>query len=187
MCFFLSISVSLAIEQRKLDLAARRIAKVVKFTVENDELRKQYVAHAKSFTERVARVRVVLNDRSIDNTMAGARAKIEAFDAYKKSDKSAILADQVRVCSYYYYYYYCGSWLFVTNFTLCSRTRQLELEGLFNSLAMRLAHGKRPAFQAPTGTDLAAMTATIVELERTEQERKVALYAGECFFFQKFA
>jgi Ca2+-binding EF-hand superfamily protein len=133
-------------EQRKLDLAARRIAKVIRFTKENDALRDKYVAHARSFVDRVAKVRVLLGDRTIDNTMAGARSRIDQFYAYKATDKSAILSDQ------------------------------LALEGLFNSLAMRLSHGKRPAYVPPAGTDLAAMNATIAELEKSEQERKVALH-----------
>jgi Ca2+-binding EF-hand superfamily protein len=133
-------------EQRKLDLAARRIGKVIRFTKENDALREKYVAGAKAFTDRVAKVRVLLGDRTIDNTMAGAKHRIELFYAYKQTDKSAILADQ------------------------------LSLEGLYNTLAMRLSHGKRPAYVPPAGTDLAAMNATVGELEKSEQERKVALH-----------
>jgi Ca2+-binding EF-hand superfamily protein len=134
-------------EQRKLDLAARRIGKLIKFTEVNDALRAQYAERAHAFTTRVARVQEVLNDRTIDDTMAGAKQKLEEFYAYKENDKSSILDDQ------------------------------LVLEGLFNQLSMRLAHHKRPAFVPPEGTSLDAMNATVADLERTEQERKVALHA----------
>jgi hypothetical protein len=64
-------------------LAARRITKLIRFTEENDRLRAEYVVKAKSFTDTVAKVQVILNDRTIDNTMAGAKAKIAQFYEYK--------------------------------------------------------------------------------------------------------
>lgn len=134
-------------EQRKVDLAARRLHKLIDYTKVNDDLRAQYVERAHSFTTRVHKVRALLNDRTIDNTMEGAKRRIAEFYEYKATDKSAILADQ------------------------------LNIEGLYNSLSMRLTHGKRPAYVPPEGTDLVAMNATVSELEKTEQERKTALHA----------
>src|SRR3989338_4460427 len=134
-------------EQRKVDLAGRRLHKLIDFTKVNDELRAQYADRAHSFTSRVAKVRELLNDRTIDNNMEGAKHRIAQFYEYKATDKSAILADQ------------------------------LNIEGLYNSLSMRLANGKRPAYVPPAGTDLDAMNATVAELEKTEQERKTALHA----------
>lgn len=70
-------------EQRKLDLAAKRIGKVIKLTKEvlvqlrysnylqNDAMRKEYQETAQKFKERVQRVEKILEDRTIDNTMAG--------------------------------------------------------------------------------------------------------------------
>ena len=54
-----------------MDLAARRIGKVIKLTKENDATRAAYNDTAAKFTARIKDVEKVLNDRTIDNTMAG--------------------------------------------------------------------------------------------------------------------
>jgi len=60
----------------------------------------------------------VLGDRTIDNTMAGAKAKLNAFTDYKEKDKGVIVNDF------------------------------LSIEGQYNQLAMRLSDHKRPQFVA---------------------------------------
>jgi Ca2+-binding EF-hand superfamily protein len=134
-------------EQRKIDQAARRIHKVIKFTKTCDALRAEFAKEAKEFKERVAKVEKILEDRTIDNTMAGARKKIDEFYAYKTQDKNVIMA--------------------------C----QLALEGVFNNLSMLLANNKRPEFVPPAGLSLKDIEATVHHLEQVEQERKVALHA----------
>eukprot|EP01105_Mastigella_eilhardi_P024476 TRINITY_DN6390_c1_g1_i1.p1 TRINITY_DN6390_c1_g1~~TRINITY_DN6390_c1_g1_i1.p1 ORF type:complete len:974 (-),score=347.49 TRINITY_DN6390_c1_g1_i1:92-3013(-) len=134
-------------EQRKLDQAARRLGKVIKFTKTCDAMRAQFNEQAQQFKDRVASVEVVLNDRTIDNTMAGAKQKIEEFYLYKQNDKGVIIG------------------------------LQLALEGLYNNLSMLLAHNKRPEFFPPSGLTLKDIEATVQRLEVTEQERKVALHA----------
>jgi len=134
-------------EQRKLDLAAKRISKVIKLTKENDAMRKEYNETAQKFKERVSRVEKVLEDRTIDNTMAGAKKRIAEFYDYKTKDKNVLLQNQ------------------------------LDLEALYNNLAMRLAHHKRPEFIPPSGLTLKDIAKTVLHLEECEQERKVALHA----------
>eukprot|EP01105_Mastigella_eilhardi_P022510 TRINITY_DN5543_c0_g1_i1.p1 TRINITY_DN5543_c0_g1~~TRINITY_DN5543_c0_g1_i1.p1 ORF type:complete len:1716 (-),score=541.94 TRINITY_DN5543_c0_g1_i1:60-5207(-) len=140
--FYIGIS-----NQRKIDLAARRIDKLVKYTKENDRLRKEYNTTAHAYKERLARVEETLNDRTIDNTMAGAEAKLADFYKYKTEDKNVLLGNQ------------------------------LDLEAAFNNLAMRLSHHKRPEFIPPEGVTLQDVEKALSHLEQVEQERSVALHA----------
>lgn len=134
-------------EQRKLDLAARRLVKLINLTKENDKDRANYVETAKALVVDIGKTKILLEDRTIDNTMAGAKKRIEDFYAYKASTKSAIIS------------------------------RQLQIEGIYNNLAMRLAHHKRPQFEPPQGLSLKGLQQEIVHLEECEAERKVSLHA----------
>ena len=133
-------------EQRKIDLAARRISKLVKLTVENDALRAEFNSRAADLLSIMKRVEVILEDRSIDNTMAGAKRRLEQFYEYKANDKNRII------------------------------DHQLSLESLFNNLSMRLAHNKRPEFKPAPGCSLKEIAAAVSHLEECEMERKVALH-----------
>ncbi len=66
----------------------------------------------------------ILEDRSIDDTMAGAKRRIEEFYNYKLKDKNVLLSNQ------------------------------LDLEALYNNLAMKLSYHKRPEFVPPHGLTL---------------------------------
>jgi Ca2+-binding EF-hand superfamily protein len=134
-------------EQRKLDLAARRLVKLINLTKENDKDRANYIETATALVVDINKTKVLLEDRTIDNTMAGAKKRIEDFYAYKASTKSAIIS------------------------------RQLQIEGIYNNLAMRLSHHKRPQFEPPQGLSLKGLQQEIVHLEECEAERKVALHA----------
>jgi hypothetical protein len=133
-------------EQRKIDLAARRIAKLVKLTIENDALRAEFNSRSADLLQIMKRVEVILEDRTIDNTMAGAQRRLEQFYEYKTNDKNKIIE------------------------------HQLSLESLFNNLAMRLAHNKRPEFKPAPGCSLKEVAAAVAHLEECEMERKVALH-----------
>lgn len=134
-------------EQRKLDLAARRVGKVIKLTEENDAMRAEYREKAAQLHALVAKVRVGLEDRSIDNTMAGAQQRLEEFYAYKTNEKNIIIG------------------------------HQLDLETVYNNLSMRLAHNLRPKFEPGDGLSLKDFNTVVHHLEECEQERKVALHA----------
>jgi len=90
-------------------------------------------------------VEKVLEDRTIENTMAGAKRRIQEFYDYKTKDKNVLLGEQ------------------------------LGLEGLYNNLSMRLSHNKRPDFVPPSGLTLKDVSAAIAHLEECEQERRGAL------------
>jgi len=134
-------------EQRKIDQAARRIHKVVKFTKTTDAMRAEFAEESTKFLERLKKVEAVLEDRTIDNTMAGAKRKLEEFYRYKTEDKNAIMG------------------------------YQLNLESLYNNLSMLLVQNKRPEFVPPAGLSLKDIEASMLHLEQVEQERKVALHA----------
>lgn len=104
-------------KQRKLDLAARRISKLTNKTKENRRLKALYNEKAADFKTRVADVQAMLADVVIDDTLDGAKRRIEEFYEYKVNKKSDILK------------------------------LQLELEAIFNNLATRLTQMKRPAFK----------------------------------------
>ncbi len=104
-------------EQRKIDQAVRRIHKVIKFSKKCDAMGAEYADQAQKFEEHVTKVGKGLEDRSIGSIMAGARRKIEEFNAYKAKEKSVIVG------------------------------LQQNLEGLFTNLSVLLAHNKRPSFQ----------------------------------------
>ena len=76
----------------------------------------------------------------------GKQRRLEQFYEYKTKDKGVILADQ------------------------------LSLEALYNNLAMRLAHHKRPEYVPPPGCALSDVAASVAHLEECEQERNVALH-----------
>jgi len=134
-------------EQRKVDLAVRRLNKLIKFTVENDAMRKEYNQTAEKYKGELKSAEVLLEDRTIDNNMAGAKKRIADFYDYKENAKGELLK------------------------------KQLQLESLFNNLAMRLAHRKRPAYVPPEGVSLQDVAAAMKHLEECELERNVALHA----------
>ncbi|KAJ5073429.1 alpha-actinin-2 [Anaeramoeba ignava] len=134
-------------EQRKLDLAARRIKKLIVLTKENDRLKAEYNKTANNFKATVKKVEKILEDRTIDNTMAGAKRRLDQFYEYKAKDKNSLIADQ------------------------------LDLESNYNNLAMRLSHHKRPEFKPEKGCSLKEVAQDMLHLEECEQERKVALHA----------
>lgn len=132
-------------KMRKVDLSCRRITKLVNYTKINDAHRANYSEKSKAFVDRLAKVNTVLNDRTIDNTMAGAKGKVAEFAKYKQEDKPSIIAD----------------------FLTC--------ESVFNQLAMRLNDHHRPAFAPPAGQDVPALRECLKVLEQTEKERQISL------------
>ncbi|KAH3745176.1 alpha actinin [Pelomyxa schiedti] len=103
-------------EQRKLDLAGRRISKVIKLTKDNDALRATYEARSEELLQRISQAGSALSDYTIDNTMEGAKTRLNKFYDYKMAEKSDIMI------------------------------AQLDLEALFNTIATILTHNHRPEF-----------------------------------------
>jgi Ca2+-binding EF-hand superfamily protein len=133
--------------ERKKDLAARRIAKLIEYTKINDALRADYAKQAKETKDTLDKVNAMLGDRSIDNTMAGAVQKLEDYYAYKKSDKKVIIG----------------------NF--------LKLESIYGNLKIRLEDHKRPEFKAEEGQSVEEFKSAVAALEKLDAERSVELIA----------
>jgi len=91
------------------------------------------------------KVNATLGDRSISNTLAGAKQKLEAYYAFKKDDKTVIVADF------------------------------LKLEALYNQLALRLADHSRPKFNPGEGFRVEDFATALAALEKLETERGVEL------------
>lgn len=134
-------------KMRKVDLSCRRISKLVTYTKINDALKAEYTSKSTELVGTLDKVNAVLNDRTIDNTMAGAKGKIEQFSQYKKDDKPSIVA----------------------GFLGC--------ESVYNQVAMRLNDHHRPAFAPPAGHDVPALREALKALEALEKERQVELVA----------
>lgn len=134
-------------EERKRDLAAKRIGKVINFTRINDGFKVEYNDGSQALRERISKVEVVLGDRSIDNTMAGARKKLDDFYGYQKNDKLNITAGY------------------------------LQMEALYNKLAMRLSDHDRPAYAPPPELAIAGLNDSLKSLAAAEAERNKALHA----------
>jgi len=132
-------------KQRKVDLACRRITKLIHYTQKNDELRARYQEKANLFLDTLAKVTVELNDRTIDNTMSGAQARLAAFQAYKGGDKITIV------------------------------DAFLSIESLYNHLSMRLADHNRPVYAPGANKAVPELREALKVLEATELERQVAL------------
>jgi hypothetical protein len=77
-------------EQRKMDLAARRIGKVIKLTEENHAMRKDYNEKSQKLREHLNKVEKILEDRTVDNTMAGAKRRLAEFYDYKATTRTKL-------------------------------------------------------------------------------------------------
>lgn len=133
-------------ERRKWDLAARRIKKLVIYTKQNDAMRAEYATKADGLKASLDSTFAFLEDRTIDNTMAGAVAKMDEFNDYRANKKGDVISSF------------------------------LELESLYNHLAMRLADHGRPEFVPTTeGTSVADFNGRLNALDKLEQERNVEL------------
>lgn len=75
------------------------------------------------------------------------RKRLEDFNDYKQQDKNIILGEK------------------------------LALEGIFNTLVVRLAQQKRPDFVPPPGSSLQEFEQQLRDIEELEKERSVALHA----------
>lgn len=123
----------------KRKLAGNRITKVVVFTRENDERRRQYAAHSAQLSDRLAESEALLGDvATVDDTMAGATQRLASFKEYKTNQKSQIM------------------------------TLYLELMGNFQTLALRLANNGRPPFAPAAELTPDALKARIAGLEAKE-------------------
>ena len=127
-------------EQNKLARASRRIEKLVKFTLTNDEMRHKYELDASDLVSRIAKAEALLNDKTIDNTRAGAKLRLKRFNEYKVGLKQQIHA------------------------------AHFQLEALHSNLATRLADNGRPSFSPTKPEfAISTLVRRIDNLEKLEQ------------------
>lgn len=133
--------------QRKIDLAGRRIGKLVAYTKENDELRSTYLSRSTRLKELLDKLETKMQDRTIDNTMAGAKQRLDGFYTYKTQEKGATVDSDY-----------------------------LSLETCANLLTMRLTQHHRSPFSPPAGTTLPEFRALLKHLEESEGKTKLHLH-----------
>jgi len=112
---------------QKQDVAARRIGKLADMTKLHDEMKAEYNENASNLVQWITDKKAWLAGQEIDNTMAGIRAKLSAFYSYKTEEKPAKIVVE------------------------------MDLQALFDNLALRLVNNNRPPFQP---------SITLADLER---------------------
>lgn len=133
--------------QRKIDLAGRRIGKLVGYVKENDELRATYLTRSARLKELLNKLETKMQDRTIDNTMSGAKQRLDGFYTYKTQEKGATVDSDY-----------------------------LSLETCANLLTMRLTQHHRAPFSPPAGTTLPEFRTLLKQLEESEGKTKLHLH-----------
>lgn len=131
---------------QKQDIAAKRIGKLVIMTELHDNMRAQYKEGANQLISWANKKIAEFPNHGFDNTYEGVKKKIEEFNQYKEKEKSQKIA------------------------------QLMDLENLFDNLALRLANNKRPEWK-PEGITPDSLNAKFEELEKAELEKSKALYA----------
>jgi len=129
---------------QKQDVAARRIGRLADMTKLHDQMKVDYIAQAADLTAWIDAKIAWLEQRDIDNTMAGIRAKLDAFYSYKSKDKG----DKI--------------------------VAGLDLNALFDNLALRLRNNNRPAFTPEQNPEF--VQGKFDSLEKAEAEASVFLH-----------
>eukprot|EP00051_Salpingoeca_urceolata_P017390 m.236470 g.236470 ORF g.236470 m.236470 type:complete len:1366 (+) comp18939_c2_seq7:236-4333(+) len=136
-------------EQRKLALAAKRISKLVQFTVDNDRSKAQYQDSATQIhTRSAAAVKLMTDLREKDNTMKGAQSNLTQFNTFRATEKRALLSELIK------------------------------LEALYTNLATRLVDNNRPPYvPEDESKSLESLIAGLDSLTATEQTVALELHA----------
>lgn len=132
---------------QKQDIAAKRIGKLIVMTQLHDKMRADYKAGATAFNQWVDAKIASLNDRAFEGTLAAIQARLEQFYAYKNQEKLEKLG------------------------------QEMDLDSLFNDLALRLKNAQRPAFNPGNELIPSGLEKKIELLEQAEAEASAALHA----------
>ena len=127
------------------DAAARRIGKLVVMTQTHDRMKAQFKEGASKLVSWIDSQIKQLDDHTFDNTLEGIRQKIADFYAYKLNQKPPHISEH------------------------------MDIESLFNDLALRLQNNKRPAFNPGAGLAPADLQAKLDALESSENKRNGAM------------
>eukprot|EP01083_Nonionella_stella_P079197 217110_1 len=134
------------VRMRKYELAARRITSMIEYTRTNDQMKLDYNEKEQGLRNNLDKVMAVRNDRTIDNTISGARRKLDEFAQYKEKDKSEIAGQYI------------------------------DVESFYNHLAVRLSDHHRPSYEPTQLVSAKGLGEALKDLENTEQGRSVALH-----------
>jgi Ca2+-binding EF-hand superfamily protein len=131
---------------QKQDIAAKRIGKLVLMTELHDKMRAEYKSGAQAFVSWADGKISELKKNDFDNTLAGIQKRLQNFYKYKSEEKSKQLSVK------------------------------LDLESLFDNLAVRLEHNKRPPFKPGANLEPAGLENKVTELEKAELDKSAALH-----------
>jgi len=131
--------------QNQAETAGRRIAKLAKATQQNEKLKSDYLAAASDLINWIKSTTNSLNQRDFDNTLPGILAKISEFESFKKNTKPPKTSEKI------------------------------EVEQIYNNLAMKLRGAGRPPFQPPAGLSVQDINHAWDTLEEAERARDQAL------------
>lgn len=109
----------------------------------HDKMRAEYNSRSKAFVSWVQAKIKSLDDHTFDNTLEGIRKKLSEFYAYKAGEKGEKISEH------------------------------MDIESLFNDLALRLRRNNRPAF-VPEVT-LEHLEGKLKALETSENNRSIAM------------
>jgi len=132
---------------QKQDIAGRRVAKLVTMTELHDKMREEYISRAKDLSKWVDSKIPILTDRRFDDTLSGIRKRLDQFYDYKSSEKSTKIGEH------------------------------MDINALFQNLALRLQNNKRPAFRPPEEINPKRLDKKLEELEKAEVACSAALHA----------
>ena len=133
-------------QNRKQEVAGRRIGKLVDMTKTNDELKSEYNLSSKEHLAWVNNTTGELSDLQLDNTLEGVIKLIADLNGFKANDKPPKIADR------------------------------LHLETLHNAIQIKLNAANRPPYVPPEGQSVADIANAWDQLEKAQQEREDALY-----------
>jgi len=124
---------------------ARRIGKLVQMTILHDKMKAEYDDRAKTLANWIEAKIKDLDDHTFDNTLEGIKAKQTQFYAYKAKEKVEKISEQ------------------------------MEIEALFDDLALRLQTHQRPPYNTPTGLSVQELRNCVKNLEAAENRRSEAM------------
>lgn len=133
-------------QQRKVDLAAKRVATLIDYTKENDRLKEDYTKRAQTLRSRMEANLPTLGDTTIENTMAGAIRRLDLFNQYRKNEKPYIFSEA------------------------------FSMDSMYQNIARRLLSHKRPEFVPKPGCSVKEINATIADIEKIEASQNKALH-----------
>ena len=125
---------------QKAEVAGRRIGNLIDMNKQHDEMKRDYSTSAGALIDWINATKPKMDDRSFDNTLADARAKVDEFDAYRTEEKPPKVADKA------------------------------ELENKFNRIQIKLRNAGRPAYEPASGQSPADVNRLWSELAAAEDE-----------------